>query len=87
MIVQRVYTPNVLRAAQQYFNCPSLNGVDLDDNTNLDHWETRILRDELMASFNGDTHNGRYTTITRGYMLDTGWYGASTVPAEDSIWG
>ncbi|KAL5468694.1 hypothetical protein EMCRGX_G029802 [Ephydatia muelleri] len=45
--VTLLVTPNVLSAAQIYFNCPSLTGVELENQggplTALSHWEKRIL--------------------------------------------
>jgi hypothetical protein len=63
-----------------------LNGVETDDDSGNSHWEPRILRDELMANFNGDPQTGVYSDIIKGLLKDTGWYGVSNIPSGAMIW-
>lgn len=85
--VIKLILPRVIKAVQEHFDCQLVNGVELDDGSDNSHFEPRVLRDDLMANFNGDTRSGRYSEVTRAYLLDTGWYSASSVPAAQMVWG
>ncbi|KAL5468697.1 hypothetical protein EMCRGX_G029805 [Ephydatia muelleri] len=87
--VTLLVTPNVLSAAQIYFNCPSLTGVELENQggplTALSHWEKRILGNELMT---GEiTFNDRLSVLTLAALQDTGWYQVNYSMAQPLVWG
>lgn len=81
---------NALAAARAHFGCPTLNGIELEDYNSggqeTSHWETRILREELMAPALSD--RSRFSSITLGALKDTGWYDVLTnAPEQDMAWG
>src|SRR4051812_20740114 len=46
MSIQKLRTPNVLRFARDYFSCPTLDGVELEEygggGTAGSHWDRRV---------------------------------------------
>lgn len=42
-------SPRVLKFAQFHFQCPTLQGVELEGRDYGSHWEERIAGDELMS--------------------------------------
>uniref|UniRef100_A0A0X3NMF4 Leishmanolysin-like peptidase n=2 Tax=Schistocephalus solidus TaxID=70667 RepID=A0A0X3NMF4_SCHSO len=82
-------TPTVLRVAREYFDCPSLEGVELEDHhlpgVSLSHWETRLLGNDLMTP----TYTNAFalSKLTLALMEDTGWYLANYSSADDLPWG
>ena len=69
---------NVLRIARNYFNCQSLDGVEIDDFTNLDgndniHWHGRILLGDYMIA---DVYymDQAISEITLALLEDLEWY-------------
>uniref|UniRef100_A0A5K3FHR7 Leishmanolysin-like peptidase n=1 Tax=Mesocestoides corti TaxID=53468 RepID=A0A5K3FHR7_MESCO len=84
-----VVTPNVLSLAKKYFDCPSLEGVELEDQgklgVSLSHWKMRILGNELMtASY---TNAFRLSNLTLAFLEDTGWYRPNYSLAQHLAWG
>ncbi|KAF7234042.1 hypothetical protein EG68_09422 [Paragonimus skrjabini miyazakii] len=67
-------TPNVLKAARKHFSCPTLEGVDLENQggagTDSAHFEKRVVQDEIMAGSIGK--HGFVSILTLSYFLDTG---------------
>eukprot|EP00112_Aurelia_sp_Birch-Aquarium-sp1_P002726 Seg1303.3 transcript_id=Seg1303.3/GoldUCD/mRNA.D3Y31 product="Leishmanolysin-like peptidase" protein_id=Seg1303.3/GoldUCD/D3Y31 len=51
--VQMIVTPNVRREARKHFQCPDLEGAELEnqggEGTALTHWEKRIFENEAMT--------------------------------------
>lgn len=45
--VQMIVTPHVVQEVQEYFDCPDLEGAELEDQgeegTALTHWEKRVF--------------------------------------------
>ncbi|THD20901.1 Leishmanolysin peptidase [Fasciola hepatica] len=84
-----VVTPTVVRVARDFFNCPTLDGVELEDQDErgvfLTHWEKRILENELMTATY--TNSYRISPITLAMMEDTGWYLANYSMSHDFSWG
>ncbi|XP_071481004.1 uncharacterized protein [Diadema antillarum] len=87
--VQVLVLPNVLREARAHFECPTLQGVELEDGggsgTALAHFEKRILAPESMSGF--ITPSRVFSRITLGLMEDTGWYEPDYEMADDLQWG
>ena len=75
--------------AQDYFNChdetqwQGLPLMGLPDIGRASHWETRVMRDDVMSY--GQT--GRVSAITLAAMEDTGWYLANYSSAQCMLWG
>ena len=76
--------------AQNYFGCTSNTSWDglplmgLPELGRASHWETRIMRDEVM-SYGNTLH--AVSSITLAAMEDLGWYLANYSAAECMAWG
>ena len=76
---QYINSPKVLEVAQKYFNCPTLEGVELenygDEGTAGSHWEARILLGDYM---NGVAFTEEVISeITLALLEDTGYFKAN----------
>ena len=87
--VNLIVTPRVIEEVRRHFNCPSLEGAELEDQglmgTHLTHWEKRIFENEAMTGTY--TQNPVISRITLALMEDTGWYKANYLMAEHLEWG
>jgi len=75
-IVYKIKTPKVVETARKYFNCDTLDGVELEDQggsgTAGSHWETRIMYgDIMMSALNTEMV---FSEITLALLEDSGWY-------------
>ena len=76
--------------AQNYFGCTSNGSWDglplmgLPELGRASHWETRIMRDDIMSF--GNTLNA-VSSITLAAMEDLGWYLANYSAAQCMSWG
>jgi hypothetical protein len=88
--VTRIITPEVKNAAEKHFDCPGLDGGELEDGgsgqTAGSHWEKSILYVLIeLIYFPGVFENEYMTGITTPYPVyshltaalfhDMGWYG------------
>ncbi|XP_044294379.1 leishmanolysin-like peptidase isoform X2 [Varanus komodoensis] len=82
-------TPKVIEEARKHFDCPILEGMELENQggmgTELNHWEKRLLENEAMTG--SHTQNRVFSRITLALMEDTGWYKANYSMAEKLDWG
>ncbi|CAK9806829.1 Leishmanolysin-like peptidase [Anthophora quadrimaculata] len=87
--MQMIVTPKVRAEVQAHFNCPELEGAELEDQgedgTALTHWEKRVFENEAMTGTH--TQNPVYSRITLALMEDTGWYSANYSMAQELGWG
>eukprot|EP00731_Ephydatia_muelleri_P023569 Em0015g1152a len=87
--VNLLVTPAVVAAAKVYFNCPTLTGVELDNQggtgTAISHWEKRLLGNELMTGIL--TFNPLFSNLTLAVLQDTGWYQVNYSMAQPLVWG
>ncbi|XP_024887665.1 leishmanolysin-like peptidase [Temnothorax curvispinosus] len=87
--MQMIVTPRVRAEVQAHFNCPELEGAELEDQgedgTALTHWEKRVFENEAMTGTH--TQNPVYSRITLALMEDTGWYSANYSMAQELGWG
>ncbi|XP_074262234.1 leishmanolysin-like peptidase isoform X2 [Saimiri boliviensis] len=87
--VYLLVTPRVVEEARKHFNCPLLEGMELENQggvgTELNHWEKRLLENEAMTG--SHTQNRVLSRITLALMEDTGWYKANYSMAEKLDWG
>ncbi|CAH8857659.1 unnamed protein product [Trichobilharzia szidati] len=69
-------TPKILDAARRYFNCRTLDGVDLEHYNIIgsvgSHWATKILGTEVMAP--RIMIDYAVSEITLAFFEDSGWY-------------
>ncbi|EKF38952.1 surface protease GP63, putative, partial [Trypanosoma cruzi marinkellei] len=86
--VSVISTPKTKAMARQYHNCPTLEGVELEDEGGPDtvrsHWKKRNMRDELMTANVGV---GLYSALTLAAFEDMGVYVANYSAAEMLWWG
>ncbi|KFO71619.1 Leishmanolysin-like peptidase, partial [Cuculus canorus] len=72
--VHLLVTPRVVEEARKHFNCPILEGMELENQggmgTELNHWEKRLLENEAMTG--SHTQNRVFSRITLALMEDTG---------------
>jgi len=79
----------VVQVAREYFGDDAIDGVplmgenQLGDSSRGSHWETRVLREELL-SYGGGT---KISAFTLAMMEDTGHYIANYNQAEHLTWG
>ena len=71
-----ISTPKVLEKARGHFGCPSLEGVELenqgDEGSVGSHWEARIMLGDYMIST--DYPEIVVSDITLALLEDSGWY-------------
>ncbi|EKF28298.1 surface protease GP63, putative [Trypanosoma cruzi marinkellei] len=86
--VSVISTPKTKAMARQYHNCPTLEGVELEDEggstSALSHWKKRNMKDEMMTSVVGV---GLYSALTLAAFEDMGFYVANYSAAEMLWWG
>ncbi|VDP97635.1 unnamed protein product [Trichobilharzia regenti] len=67
-------TPRVLEEGRRHFNCPNLDGIDLENEggqgTAGTHFEKRVVGDEIMAGSTG--LRGIVSRLTLAYFQDSG---------------
>ncbi|XP_043215094.1 leishmanolysin-like peptidase isoform X2 [Amphibalanus amphitrite] len=87
--VQMVVTPRVVEEVRRHFDCPELEGAELEDQgeegTALTHWEKRLFENEAMTGTH--TQNPVYSRLTLALMEDTGWYLPNYEMAQPLRWG
>ncbi|XP_055983693.1 leishmanolysin-like peptidase isoform X2 [Sorex fumeus] len=87
--VHLLVTPRVVEEARKHFDCPILEGMELENQggmgTELNHWEKRLLENEAMTG--SHTQNRVLSRLTLALMEDTGWYKANYSMAEKLDWG
>lgn len=88
--VHLVVTPAVRREVRAHFNCPDLEGAELEDQggdgTALTHWEKRLFQNEAMTG-TVNTDNPVYSRLTLALMEDSGWYVPDYSLAQGLSWG
>ncbi|KAF1383056.1 hypothetical protein PFLUV_G00150310 [Perca fluviatilis] len=87
--VHVLVTPRVVDEARRHFNCPILEGMELENQggtgTELNHWEKRLLENEAMTG--SHTQNRVFSRLTLAIMEDSGWYRANYSLAQRLDWG
>ncbi|KAM7380031.1 hypothetical protein PAMP_003358 [Pampus punctatissimus] len=87
--VHVLVTPRVVEEVRRHFNCPILEGMELENQggmgTELNHWEKRLLENEAMTG--SHTQNRVFSRLTLAIMEDSGWYRANYSLAQRLDWG
>jgi len=87
--VKLLASPRVAQEAQQHFNCPTLQGVELENGgssgTAGSHWERRVLMYEYMNGYS--SYDPVYSRFTLALFEDTGWYQANFSSAKEFYFG
>ncbi|EAR96056.1 leishmanolysin family protein (macronuclear) [Tetrahymena thermophila SB210] len=75
--VKFIQTPYVKKAAQEFFGCPTLPGMPLENQGSAgsagSHWESTVVSDEIMKSTVIKT-NFYLSVFTIALLKDTGFY-------------
>lgn len=84
-----IVAEDVVNYARQYFNCPSLIGMPLENNGGSgsanSHWEKLFLPSEYM---NPTVENpGLISEFTFSFLRGTGWYKTRIGAAQHYDWG
>jgi hypothetical protein len=73
-----VTTPRVKEFVQKHFNCPTLEGADLENQggsgTQWSHWEESLFYDEVMTGLASGSGRSVLSNLTLALMEDSGWY-------------
>lgn len=89
--ITKLVTPAALKKAREFFGCPNLNGVELEDQggqgTAGSHWEKRILNQDFMTGVGVYGDYAAKSAVTLAAMEDSGWYRANYSAAETLYWG
>jgi hypothetical protein len=88
----KLVTPALVQVARNFFNCPTLDGVELENQPTGSgcfgsHWEERIFEQELMTPLSQS--RTLYSTPTLAFFDDSGWYMAnfSHSGKHSDFWG
>jgi leishmanolysin len=90
--ITKMTSPRVRARARTFFNCPTLDGVEIEDQggagTGGSHWEKRILYQEFIAGILS-TVKTFFSSLTLAFFEDTGFYTANYGVAQDAQmnWG
>ncbi|KAL4497778.1 hypothetical protein ABPG72_000533 [Tetrahymena utriculariae] len=84
-------SPNVLATAQKYYTCPTLKGMQLENQGGQgsvnSHWERTIIRSEIMTA-SALTEGLNLTFFTVALLKDTGYWDDVNENVTDPIyWG
>eukprot|EP00118_Oscarella_pearsei_P007970 m.40098 g.40098 ORF g.40098 m.40098 type:complete len:2143 (+) comp32899_c1_seq1:130-6558(+) len=79
-------TPKVKEAARNHFNCPTLQGAELESQKHrFFHWESRLFQGD---SLTGQMHrNLVISNITLAVLEDSGWYSVDYSFGQKLTWG
>jgi hypothetical protein len=72
-----IKTPKVVETARKYFNCYTLEGLELEDQggpgSSMSHWEQRILLGDYMGAVIYQEELA-ISEFTLAFLEDSGWY-------------
>ena len=70
-------TPKILEFARNFLNCPTVDGIPLENdggNGSLGaHWERMVLFNEVMTA--STIKDSVFSGFTASLIADSGWYG------------
>ena len=73
---KKIITPLVVSTARKHYNCPTLDGVELEnqggEGTKNSHWESRTMLTDYMIGRSYD--DSVISEITLAFFEDSGWY-------------
>ena len=74
-----IITPKVVERARKFFNCNSIDGLELEDQggtgSSMSHWEQRILLGDYMGAVIYQEEMA-ISEFTLAFLEDSGWYKA-----------
>jgi len=73
-----IVSPKVKEVARNHFACPTLRGVEVENDggsgSKGSHWERTVLHNEFMTA--SDMKNAAFSKFTLALLEDSGWYQA-----------
>jgi len=79
--VRKLATPRVLAHARDHFNCPTLNGMELEgqggSGTGASHWDSRLVRNYDVMGPAQSAFESTLSQMTLAYFEDSGHYQAN----------
>lgn len=85
----KIKTPRVVQWARNHFNCPTIDGVELEnqggEGTAQSHWERRVVLNEYMTGSTSDYPV--FSALTLSLLEDAGWYTVNYSAAFPLRWG
>ncbi|RCN29980.1 hypothetical protein ANCCAN_24257 [Ancylostoma caninum] len=82
-------TPKVREEARNFFNCPDLEGAEIESQGGLgtagSHWEKRVFENEAMTGVTTQVY--ALSRLTLALFEDSGWYKVNYDKAEEMKWG
>eukprot|EP00397_Hematodinium_sp_SG-2012_P016559 GEMP01016899.1.p1 GENE.GEMP01016899.1~~GEMP01016899.1.p1 ORF type:complete len:791 (+),score=85.49 GEMP01016899.1:17-2389(+) len=93
-----ISTPKVKAAAQEYYGCPTLEGMPLENRPTAQcsiygsHWEGLAIKEEAMTPSTNLPSQGKFVSkMSLALLEDSGWYGVdysfSTELVDGIHWG
>ncbi|KAJ8578899.1 hypothetical protein ON010_g304 [Phytophthora cinnamomi] len=82
-VVAKMVTPRVRAFVQDHFNCPTLEGAEIesqDEGCLGSHWEERIFEPEYMSPV--DSYHNVFSALTLAFFADSGWYRVNASTSE-----
>jgi proprotein convertase subtilisin/kexin type 5 len=83
-------TPLVTELARQYYNCPSIQGMRLEDEGSSaslgSHWERVVLQNEYMTA-SSVGWSAAVSNFTLSLLQDSGWYQVNFNHRDEVYWG
>ncbi|RCN31673.1 Leishmanolysin [Ancylostoma caninum] len=87
--VVMMVTPKVREEARNFFNCPDLEGAEIESQGGLgtagSHWEKRVFENEAMTGVTTQVY--ALSRLTLALFEDSGWYKVNYDKAEEMKWG
>ncbi|RNF07437.1 leishmanolysin [Trypanosoma rangeli] len=79
-----ISSPKVKALVRKYYNCPTLEGMELDESGGRGHWKKRSVLDELMMAYPPVIY---YSAFTLAAFEDMGVFKANYGMADTLRWG
>jgi leishmanolysin-like peptidase len=91
VVTAKLVTPHALEHARKHFDCPTLNGVELEnqgsEGSALSHTEARIFLGDIMNPELNPGATGKYSEISLAIFEDSGWYKVNYSHSTPIAWG
>ncbi|CAK9060384.1 Leishmanolysin-like peptidase (Invadolysin) [Durusdinium trenchii] len=92
--VVRMTTPTVLAEARSFFDCPTLDGAELENQEGNgcsiigSHWEQRVFAGEIMSPVSTERLVETYVSrVSLAVFQDSGWYKPNMSAADPVVKG
>jgi proprotein convertase subtilisin/kexin type 5 len=87
-VTQMITTPNVVTWARSWFNCPTINGMLLENEASdgNSYWDRTLMYDEIMTRTALSAQRG-ISGLTFALLKDMGWYTVDDTFNDTSPYG